>query len=178
MNNHLSTDLLIDFLHGELSPAEDALAHTHMATCAACRAEYDLEASLTGALRASALAEEREMPSLVNAAVWQLIREARPGPFTRVAAWLRPAVAVPIAALLIVGGWFALPHPATAPTIDASYYFQTHAAQSSQTSLSERTSGAQAFETSSTRDSGGDAPPLVERTAIGFAAAGTFDAVQ
>jgi predicted anti-sigma-YlaC factor YlaD len=177
--NHLTTPLLVDFIHGELSPADDALAHAHLATCAACRAEYELEASLTGALRASALAEERDMPSLVNAAVWQRIREARPGPFSRIAAWTRPAFAVPIAALLIVGGWFALPYSHTAPhpTIDASYYFQIHAAQSSQTSLSER-NGPQPFDLSMSRDSGGEAPPLVERLTTGYAASGTLDAVQ
>ena len=177
MNDHLSTDLLIDFLHGELAPADDALAHVHLAACATCRAEYDREASLTGMLRSAAVAEEREMPSLVNAAVWQQIREARPGPFARMAAWMRPAVAVPIAALLIVGGWFASPlahHSAALPTIDASYYFQMHAAQASQSSLGERT--AQSFETSMAPDGGG--PLAVERAESGYAVPGTLDAVQ
>ena len=176
MTDHFTTDLLVDFLHGELSPADDALAHAHLAACATCRGEYDREASLTVALRAAAAAEEREMPSTINAAVWQLIREARPGPFARMAAWLRPVVAVPIAALLIVGGWFASPysHAAAHPTIDAAYYLRTHAAQSSQTPLSERS--AQTFETSMVGD-GGEAVSVAGTTS-GFAAAGTLDAVQ
>ena len=174
--NHFTTDRLIDFLHGELSPADDSLAHAHLESCAACLAEYELEASLTGALKAAALAEERDMPSLVNAAVWQQIREARPGPFARMASWIRPAFAVPIAALLILGGWFASPysHATKQPTIDAAYYFATHAAQSSSTALSERTA-PQAFETPSTGDSGAESSIGV---ANGYADAGTQDAVQ
>ena len=37
MNDHLSTDLLVDYVHGELAPADDARAHAHLAACAACR---------------------------------------------------------------------------------------------------------------------------------------------
>jgi anti-sigma factor RsiW len=175
--NHFTPDRLIDFIHGELSPVEDALAHAHLATCGACRVEYDFEASLGGALRSAAIAEEREMPSLVSAAVWQRIREAKPGPFARLAALLQPAVAVPLAALLIVGGWFSLPysHAAPRPTIEAAYYFQIHAAQSSQTSLSERTS--QPFETSALHNPVNVAPSAGGVT-TGYASAGTLDAVQ
>jgi anti-sigma factor RsiW len=174
MNDHLTTERLIDFLHGELPPAEDALAHAHVMSCAACRTAHDLEASLTAALRAAATAEEFELPSLVKAAVWQQIRDAQPGPFARLASWIRPAIAVPAAALLILGGYFASPlaRPAAAPMIDATYYFQMHAAQSSHTSLSERSQ--QAFETSLSADDGGTSPSI-ERA---VAAAGMLDAVQ
>jgi anti-sigma factor RsiW len=99
MNDHLSNDLLVDFVHGELPPELDAAAHVHLAGCAACREDFELEATLTEALRAAAKAEEREMPSLVNAAVWDRIRSAQPGPMARFAAWLRPAYALPIAAV-------------------------------------------------------------------------------
>jgi len=174
MNDHLSPERLIDFLHGELAPAEDALTHAHLQACAACRAEHDAEASLTTFLRSAAAAGELEMPSLVKAAVWQRIREAQPGPFARLASWLRPAIAVPAAALLIVGAYFASPlaHPAAAPTIDANYYFEMHAAQSSHTSLSERSQ--QAFETSMAAGDGGTSPSI-ERA---VAAAGMLDALQ
>jgi anti-sigma factor RsiW len=141
MNDHLSTDRLVDFVHGELSPSDDALTHAHLATCASCRDAYDLEATLSEALRAAAKAEEHEMPSLVTAAVWDRIRRAEPGPLARLAALLRPAYAVPVALALIVGGYFASPlgHPAR-PTIDASYYLEVHAAQTAETPLSERSS--------------------------------------
>jgi len=148
MNDHLSTDLLVDYLHGELAPEDDALAHAHLSTCADCRREYDLEASLTEALLASAKADEREMPSLVAAAIWERVRQAQPGPFTRLAAYLRPAIALPVAAALVLGVWFASPysHHGAPPRIDAMYYLQAHAAQAG-TPLSEQ-GGPPALETS------------------------------
>jgi len=132
INDHLSTDLLVDYLHGELAPEDDALAHAHLASCAACRREYDLEVSLSETLRAAARAEEREMPSMISALIWERVRGARPGPLARVAALLRPMVAVPVVAALLLGGWFVSPysHPGTRPTVDAMYYLETHAAQS------------------------------------------------
>lgn len=146
--NHPTTDHLIDFLHGELAPAEDAAVHAHLATCAACAADADAERAVGDLLRASAAADEREMPSLVSAAVWQQIRDARPGPFARLAGVLRPAIAVPIAAALLVGGWFASPlshAPTPSPHIAAAYYFAAHAAQSSQSPLATQ-AGLQSVE--------------------------------
>lgn len=149
MIDHLTTDTLIDFLHGELPAQDDVRVHAHLATCAACRGEYESEATLGEALRASAAREAREMPSLVSAAVWQRVREARPGPFARLAALLRPIVAVPVAAALVLGAFVASPlvHSNTAPKIDAAYYLQAHAAQAGESPLSEH-SGAQSLETS------------------------------
>jgi len=143
MNDHLSTDLLIDFVHGELSPGDDARAHAHLAGCAACRDAYELEATLGEALRSAARADEREMPSLVAAAVWERVRAARPGPAARLRALLRPAFALPVAAALLIGGFFASPfaHP-NGPMVDAAYYFEAHAAETSANSLSERSSSA------------------------------------
>jgi predicted anti-sigma-YlaC factor YlaD len=145
---HLSADLLVDYLHGELAPEDDALAHAHLSACAACRHERDLEASLSEVLRKTAQAEEQEMPSLIKAAIWEQIREAKPGPMARLAAWLRPAVAVPALvvpalAVLLVGGWYVSPlhhDTGTAPTIDAMYYLQAHEAQSASAPLSEQSS--------------------------------------
>jgi predicted anti-sigma-YlaC factor YlaD len=122
----------VDYLHGELAPEDDALAHAHLAACPECRRAYDVETSLTEAIRSAAKADEREMPSLISAFVWEQVRQAQPGPFARIAGWLRPVVAVPVAAALLLGGWFASPyaHPgATPPRIDAMYYLQAHAAQ-------------------------------------------------
>ncbi len=149
MNDHLSNDLLVDFVHRELSPADDAMAHAHLAGCVACREAYELEATLTEALRSAAKADEREFPSLVSAAVWDRIRHAEPGPFAKLAAWLRPAYALPVAAAVLIGGFFVSPlaHPAAHPTIAASYYLEAHAAQSAITPLSERSSSP-ALETS------------------------------
>ena len=158
MNDHLSTDLLVDYLHGELAPEDDALAHAHLAACPDCRCAYDLETSLSEALRAAAKADEREMPSLVSAAVWEHIRQAPPGPYARLTAWLRPAIALPVAAALVLGGWFASPysHPGPQPRIDVMYYLQTHAAQAG-SPLTEQ-SGSPALETSMLDES---TPPLI-----------------
>ncbi len=175
MNDHLSTDRLVDFVHGELSPSDDALTHAHLAVCAACRDAYDLETTLSEALRSAAKAEEREMPSLVTAAVWDRIRRAEPGPLARFIALLRPIYAVPVALALIVGGIFASPlgRPAS-PMIDASYYFEAHAAQTAQTPLSERSS-ALVLETSMIThpDSAG-----LDTGADGFASTGPVDDVR
>jgi predicted anti-sigma-YlaC factor YlaD len=142
MNDHLSIDRLIDFVHGELPPGEDALVHVHLAGCAACRDAYELETQLSEALRRAAQAEEREMPSLVAAEVWSRIREARPGAIARFAGWLRPVYAVPVAAAIVAGAFFASPLAHRAgPTIDATYYLEAHAAQTLQTPLSERSAG-------------------------------------
>jgi anti-sigma factor RsiW len=158
MNDHLSADTLVDFVHGELSPSDDAQTHAHLATCAPCREAYDLEASLSEVLRAAATADEREFPSLVSAAVWDRIRHAPPTRAARIAAFFRPAFALPVAAALVIGGYFVSPlaHPSH-PTIDAAYYFEAHAAQTSQTPLSERTS-ALVLETSMLPPATADSP--------------------
>lgn len=178
MNQHLTTDTLIDYLHGELRPQDDVYAHAHLTACATCRSARDAEARLTELVRALAGAEEREFPSLVAANVWQRIREAPPSPLARLSGWFRPAIAVPIAALLIVGGWFASPlshgAPSGSPSVDALYYFQAHAAQSATSPLSEH-SGLPA-ETSMVEDAVG-APPLVDQYAA-YAVPGGLDAVR
>jgi hypothetical protein len=149
MNDHLSNDQLVDF---------------------------ELEATLTEALRAAAKAEEREMPSLVNAAVWDRIRSAQPGPMARFAAWLRPAYALPIAAAIVAGGFFASPlaHPSS-PKIDASYYLEAHAADTSTTPLSERSS-ALVLETSMITTA--LSSPSTLRANGGVAATGAVDDVH
>ena len=149
MNEHLTTETLIDFLHGELPAQDDARVHAHLATCSACRSTHEMEAMLGETLRAAAAAEHRDMPSLVSAAVWQRVREARPGPFAQLAALLRPVVAVPLAAAILLGAFIASPlgHGSGAPKIDATYYLRAHDAQAGLTPLSEH-SGGQSLETS------------------------------
>lgn len=151
MIEHLSTDQLVDFVHGELTPQDDARAHAHLSSCTLCRADVDAEMTVREFLRNVAAADEREMPSSIKAAIWEEIRAAKPGPFAAFAALLRPAIAVPLGALLLLGGYFASPlarHEAQ-PTIAASYYLQAHAVQSAQSPLSERAAGA-VYEASTT----------------------------
>lgn len=139
--NHLTPELLTDFVHRELSPASDALVHAHLADCGICRAEYDTEIALGEALRSAATAEEREMPSIVKAVVWERVRELPPSPMLRLSTWLRPLVALPVAAALALGVWFASPYAphGVHPTVDAAYYLEAHAAQSDGSLLSEPT---------------------------------------
>ncbi len=183
MNQHITNDSLIDYLHGELAPADDALVYAHVAACDVCTAELEAERSLADALRVSLAADEREFPSLVSAAVWQRIREGRPSTLARMRAFLRPAFAIPIAAALLVGGYFASPlaHPGGAsPKIDALYYLEAHAAQASRTPFAAP-SGPQNMETAMV-DGAGDgaanaAPALLARQYVGFASTERFDAV-
>ncbi|GAC1441023.1 MAG: hypothetical protein NVSMB59_00090 [Vulcanimicrobiaceae bacterium] len=137
---HLTSDQVIDFVHGELTPQNDALVHAHLSSCATCRTETDAELALRDMLRRAAFADEREMPSSIKAAVWEEIRAAKPGPFAALGALLRPAFALPIAAVLLVGGYFVSPlgHPDVRHTVAATYYLQAHAAQSSRGPLAER----------------------------------------
>lgn len=176
MNEHLSTERIIDFVHGELSPADDALAHAHLAACSDCREAYEIEALLSEALRSAAKAEELEMPSLVTAAVWDRIRQAKPSAASRLAAWLRPVYAIPVAAALLVGGFFASPLAHRAgPTIDATYYLEAHAAQAAQTPLSERSSSL-VLETSMIANPTSSA--FVDASADGLATTGAIDDVR
>jgi len=161
--NHLTTAQLSDFVHGELSPANDALAHAHLADCGVCRAEYDAEIALGEALRAAAASEELEFPSIVKAVVWERIREMPPSPMARLSAWLRPLVAVPVAAALLVGVWFASPYAphGAHPTVDAAYYLEAHAAESGDSLLAEP-AGATMLETSMEDGSGAVPATLAE----------------
>jgi len=151
MMEHLTTDTLTDYVHGELPPAEDALVHAHLQACAACQAEFELETSLSEALRTAARDEEYELPSMVKARIWEAVRAERPSPFAAFAAFLRPAIAVPTAAILIVVTYFASPlgHPQQvhAKTVDAMYYLEQHAAEELQNPLIERNVSSPILET-------------------------------
>jgi anti-sigma factor RsiW len=179
MKSHLPTEIIVDYLHGELRPEADALALAHIEACAECRGELEREAALTQVLRAAASAEETEMPSLVAARVWEAIRTAKPTPFQRWAALLRPAIAVPIAAALLIGGFFASPlsRGTAAPRINASYYLETHAAQQADNPFAEHGTGGQLLETISYEDVG-SLPALAGSPLEGIAANDTFDAAR
>jgi anti-sigma factor RsiW len=140
MNAHLNQELLIDYLHGELAPGEDAALQQHLDSCAACRARYQEEVELSEALRGYARATERELPAGVRNAVWAAIEsgERTPSLVQRVNAWLRPAVALPIAAALVLAaylGFSSNAHHGT--TIDAAYYLDDHAAVTSAVPFNE-----------------------------------------
>ena len=141
MMQHPTSDILQDYIHGELSPAEDASVYAHIEQCETCRAEYQAEVTLGEMLRANAAREERELPSSVKAEIWQRIREAKPSPVRRLSAWLRPAVAIPVAAAIALAAYFGTSFvgPQGAPTIEASYYLQDHAAMNTTIPFSDHT---------------------------------------
>jgi len=177
MTDHLSNELLIDYLRRELPPEDDALVHAHLDTCSACRREYEVEASLTEALRAAAAREEVEFPSLVSAHVWEEIRNARPSLLAQIAGLWRPLIALPVAAAVALAIFIASPMSHGAPTITAAYYLEEHAAQQAQNPLAERGPAATHFIETSALDSGA-ATELAAQVNYGVAATGAIDAVR
>jgi anti-sigma factor RsiW len=158
MNEHLSNATIIDYIHGELPPAADALALGHVHECASCRAEIERETRLSEALKVEAAQDDRDLPAMVKAQIWQVVRTERPSLSARLVALLRPAVAVPAAAILVAVVYFASPigRGTHAPaTVDATYYLEQHAAEQMQSPFAERGSPAAVLETSdSTADAG------------------------
>lgn len=154
---HLTNEQLIDFLHNGLSPEEDAAVHAHLSDCSLCSGAHAAEVQLSEMLRNQARLEERELPPMLKASIWKQIREAEPAPAQRLLAWLRPAYAIPVAAVLLVAAFVA---PAymhgsrdQAPTIDAAYYLQDHAAMNSSVPFADHSgSNPSEFEMTSNLD--------------------------
>ena len=173
MTHHLTTESLIDYIHGELSETEDAATHAHLQVCAQCRLEHDREANLSERLRRVA-AEQFDLPPMVKARIWQAVRTEPDSPWSRVLGFLRPAIVVPVAAALVAGMYFVTPlsHRGPAPrTVDATYYLEQHAAEAMENPLGERNTTAPVTETS-------DAGDQVPTQATGTAAAAALDAVE
>jgi anti-sigma factor RsiW len=131
MNQHLTQVHLIDYLHHALAPEDDAAVFAHLQGCAECQVLVREETALTEALQRQAAAEERDLPSGVEATIWARVDDlSAPATFgDRLRAWLRPAVLVPIAAVLVLALFFAPQVLRRAPqSIDAAYYLDDHAA--------------------------------------------------
>lgn len=141
MNAHPNHELFIDYLHGELAPGEDAALLLHLDGCTICRARYQDEVELSESLHAYARVSERELPAGVRNAIWVAIEsgEREPSWTQRVASWLHPAIAFPVAAALVLAAFFGFgpsAHQGTT-TIDAAYYLDDHAAVTSAVPFSE-----------------------------------------
>jgi predicted anti-sigma-YlaC factor YlaD len=132
MNQHISTDQLVDFLHHALAPEDDAALHAHLIECAPCRTAYQEEAALSEALQSHARATERELPQGVEARIWDALERASSQPTIaeRLRAWFRPMVTVPLVAVVALAIVFMPRYvqEQASPTIDAGYYLQDHAA--------------------------------------------------
>jgi predicted anti-sigma-YlaC factor YlaD len=137
--NHLTQDVLIDYLHGELPPGDDAMVLLHLEGCSACRHEYDIQADLTEAIRAYARATEAELPDDVRRSIWSAIDVAEAASLRgRLRRWIAPlagvaaAAAAAIAIVVLTG-----PQHAAGPAIDAIYYLDDHAALTSTVPFNE-----------------------------------------
>lgn len=134
MNEHIDSAILIDYLHRELEPEQDAFVLAHLTECSACARAYEVEARLSEQLRALASNEERELPQGIVARVRGEIDERAPA-WWQLGSIFRPAVGLPAAAVLVLAtvlGFSSLrPHLAPVPTIAASYYLDDHEALAS-----------------------------------------------
>jgi len=138
MNTHYDRNTLIDYLHGSLGPEADAAVFAHLATCAACHAARNEETAIADALRAMARATELELPSMVKARVWDVVRHAKPTFLERLRSHWGPAIAVPLAAALALAAYFGTPivrSQSTPPGVAASYYLDEHNAEATQNPL-------------------------------------------
>jgi anti-sigma factor RsiW len=134
-DTHPTTAQLIDYIHGELSPGDDAVVHAHLAGCAACRQSHESETRLGELLRQHAAASERELPAGFAARIVEAATRPDRAPWWEQlrAAW-RPAVALPVAAGLALAAYLSagvLHPPIRSRTIDAAYYIENHAALAS-----------------------------------------------
>jgi predicted anti-sigma-YlaC factor YlaD len=137
---HYDADTLDDYLHGALGPERDAVIHAHLEACAACRAVYEEAATVRDWVRAAALAEEREFPSMIKARVWEHVRalSATPSFADRLRALWRPMIAVPVAAVLAAFIYIGIPHAGPPAGVAATYLLEDHAALASDNPLADR----------------------------------------
>jgi anti-sigma factor RsiW len=129
MNCQNCRELLIDYQHGELPAASDAIVFEHLSTCPACREELAAESELTGSLR-TLFAGELELPMSVVAGVRQAVRAERRAAFgNAMRTFLRPIFLAPTAAaIVLIAGVITLVHNGTsaAPQISVNYLVRQH----------------------------------------------------
>lgn len=141
---HPSIERIIDYIHHELAPSEDAVLFAHFAECPACRDEYEAELRLTATLRSAAAAQTFELPPMVKAEIWKSVRSRESRGWN---AWLRPLIALPVAAAIAVAALFAVQQAngpmSSHPGVGAQYYFASHnAATRQENPLTDRSAPA------------------------------------
>jgi len=128
---HPSIERIVEYLHGELSPAEDAAIYAHLASCPECDGKRTEELAITEALRGYAHATERDMPPGLATRIRSVAMQAQHGAWERFVAGFRPVVMVPVAAALAVAiyiGYDSWHHAAAPTSIQAASYVNNHAA--------------------------------------------------
>jgi anti-sigma factor RsiW len=141
---HPSIEQIVDYLHGELSPAQDAAIHAHLAACSDCDERRAQEVAITETLRAHARGAERELPAAVVTGIRRKIeRTGSPSLGERVRAALRPIVLFPtvaVAGALLYVGIDVWHDRSTAPaTIDAASYVENHSAMAATAPFGDET---------------------------------------
>ena len=132
--------LLIDYERGELDAGRDAAMYEHLLSCADCHAEWQADLAMVDALRTALV--EREMPTSILAGVRQVMHaDAPPSLAARLRLWFRPVVAAPIAAALIIGGFFIQRHyaPGPQPAMTGMDFVREHVAATADLPSSDRT---------------------------------------
>jgi anti-sigma factor RsiW len=137
---HLTPEQLVEYLHRELPAPRDASVHEHLAECASCAQAYEAEAALTEQLRAHARSQERELPARVVTAIRAAIEQPRTlSAWEGLGAALRPVIAVPATAVIAAALYFGISawHGASATSIRAAEYVNSHAALTGSSPFSE-----------------------------------------
>lgn len=140
MNQHINSDTLIDYLHHELSPSEDARVLSHLEACESCAREMNVEASIGDRLRSAARLQELELPLGMRSAILARIAEEARRPWDRLAAWLRPAIIGSVAAAVAAAAFYVGPtlQGARSNALPVSYYMQQYAVHAQQNPLADR----------------------------------------
>ena len=162
MQQHLTTETLIDYLHAELDSASDAAALAHLEACAQCTAAFESETTFGERLRTNARREALELPLGFQSAIIARLADHQ-SPMQRLAAFWRPVIFVPVAAAAAVAAFVLLPlaHGNQGPTgtlLPASYYLEEHAAQVRGNPMADRSATSAMIETSFERPTAGGVP--------------------
>ncbi len=132
--------LLVDYERGELDAARDAAMHQHLQACADCRRQYEEDLALVDSLRAWA-APQGFPPSILAGVRQAMYEERAPSFIERLRAVLRPAVAAPMAAAVLIVVAYAGYHRANQPqpTMTGMDYVREHFAQTASLPSNDRT---------------------------------------
>jgi anti-sigma factor RsiW len=130
---HPSLEELVDYVHHELPPEQDAAIHAHLAGCTVCAELRDTEVRLGEMLREHAHRQERDFPPGLRT---RILASAADAPsrawWFRLSQVMRPVIAVPVAAAAALVIYFGVhtSHPGAArqATVQAAYYLEDHAA--------------------------------------------------
>lgn len=128
-DRHLTSNELVDYLHGELPVGQDAAAAVHLQECVTCVQARDAEVALTEMLRAVAMRQERTMPAGMAASIRAVAARSQPQSHS-LRSFMRPSLLIPVAVAAALAIWFGVrAFSVTAPrtTIAASYFVNRHA---------------------------------------------------